>query len=133
MDGSWLGATLVLCLLSGAGCMSFEDAARDAPGDVPRDLVEQLVASGGRVSFHDGGRFGRSAEQVKMLYIPRATLSAFPPSSLTGYPNLKGLMIIEPADGDRPERALTGCLVDGAEDLAALEDAYRREGWIVDP
>lgn len=50
------------------------------------------------------------------------------PTALAVFPNLRALMIIDKTDGE--EKALTGCTVDGADDLLALEYAYKEAKWI---
>lgn len=94
-----------------------------------RELLQRISQTGGRVTYHKL-RLGKKADRVRLVYIPRSALNAIRPTSLVVFQNLQGIMVINPAKGDQPERALTGCLVDGAEDLSKLEAAYRQAGWI---
>ena len=79
-----------------------------------------------------GGHFDENARarpmEVQTVFLPMNALSRIRPSSLAVFPKLKALMIIETQDNQ--EHALTGSLVNGADDLLALEYVYRDAGWI---
>jgi hypothetical protein len=126
MRGMLTCGMLCFATMSATGCA----LAQKKMQDNPQGLLERLAETGGRAVFHSDVRFGPKADRVKMVYIPRSALDEILPTSLDVFPNLEGLMIINPGEGDRPEEALTGCLVDGAEDLAKLESAYQHVGWI---
>ncbi len=79
-----------------------------------------------------GGRFnddaGGDPRRIKTVYLPRTALNEVRPTTLAVFPNLRALMIIENTDGT--EKKLTGSMIDDAEDLLALEYAYKNEKCI---
>lgn len=125
-----LAIPVLLLLISGSGIAEVPSDDQETQVTKATELLKQIKSAGGRVAIHARPIFPRVQNQVRMVYIPRAALDSIRPTSLAVFPNLKGIMVIEPAKGDRPEVALTGCLIDRTSDLAKLENAYVDHGWM---
>ena len=106
-----------------AGCYLLQ-RGQSAGSLTQRTLIAAIEESGGR--FNAGAN--RNPNRISAVYLPKEALNEIRPTMLAEFPNLRALMIIE-TNGD-VETPLTGCMVDGAEDLSALEHAYREHRWI---
>lgn len=106
-----------------AGCHLLQRG--QAVGSVnQRTLIAAIEESGGRFNAGADGNPNR----ISAVYLPKEALNESRPTMLAEFPNLRALMIIETTGG--VETPLTGCVVDGAEDLSELEHAYREHRWI---